>query len=89
MKVYLDTCCLNRLFDDQTQELIRLECEAVLVVLARVERGVWEWIGSEVLMDEIEQMPDPQKRAQVQLIASFAKRMIEVGDKEARRARAL
>lgn len=59
------------------------------MVLARVERGVWEWIGSEVLMDEIEQMPDPQKRAQVQLIASFAKRTIEVGDKEAQRARAL
>lgn len=28
MKVYLDACCLNRPFDDQTQGRIRLEAEA-------------------------------------------------------------
>jgi len=27
-RVYLDLCCLNRPFDDQTQERIRLETEA-------------------------------------------------------------
>jgi hypothetical protein len=25
--IYLDVCCLNRLFDDLTQERIRLEAE--------------------------------------------------------------
>ena len=29
--IYLDVCCLNRPFDDQTQERIRLESEAVLL----------------------------------------------------------
>jgi hypothetical protein len=61
MKIYLDTCCLSRPFDDQTQERIKLESEAVLVVLARFERGDWEWFGSDVLMDEIDQMRDPLK----------------------------
>ncbi len=51
-KIYLDTCCLNRPFDDQTQERICLESEAVLAILSRIEKGEWEWIGSDVLVDE-------------------------------------
>ena len=27
-KIYLDTCCLNRPFDDQTQDRVRLEAKA-------------------------------------------------------------
>lgn len=38
-KIYLDTCCLNRPFDDQTQERIRLESEAVLAILSRIEKA--------------------------------------------------
>lgn len=34
MRVYLDTCCLKRPFDDLTQPRIRLESEAVLTLLA-------------------------------------------------------
>ena len=30
MKIYLDVCCLNRPFDDQTQDRIHLESEAVV-----------------------------------------------------------
>lgn len=33
MRIYLDICCLKRPFDDQTQERIRLESEAVLTIL--------------------------------------------------------
>ena len=32
-RIYLDACCLNRPLDDQTQARIRLEAEAVLIVL--------------------------------------------------------
>jgi hypothetical protein len=41
MKIYLDVCCLNRPFDDQGQERIRLEAEAVLLIIARMESGQW------------------------------------------------
>ena len=34
MLIYLDMCCLKRPFDDQSKSRIRLEAEAVLVVLA-------------------------------------------------------
>ena len=32
-RIYLDVCCLNRPFDDQAQERVRLESEAVKSVL--------------------------------------------------------
>ena len=53
IRIYLDACCLNRPFDDQTQIRIRLEAEAVLMVLTQCGTGDWEWIGSEALGWEI------------------------------------
>lgn len=88
-KIYLDTCCLNRPFDDQTQERIRLESEAVLAVISRIEKGEWDWIGSEVLMDEIEQTPDTQKLSRARLLSGFIKQMVEVGEAEITRSKEL
>jgi len=42
MKVYLDVSCLNRPFDDQTQARIRLESEAVTIILDECEHGEWQ-----------------------------------------------
>jgi predicted nucleic acid-binding protein len=88
-KVYLDTCCINRPFDDQTQERVRLEAEAVLAILSRIEKGDWDWVGSEVLIDEIEETPDTQKLSRARLLSGFIRENIEVGDKETKRAREL
>jgi len=88
-KIYLDTCCLNRPFDDQTQERIRLESEAVLAIISRIEKGEWDWVGSEVLMDEIEQTPDTQKLSRARLLSGFIKQMVEIGEKEVKRAKDL
>ncbi|MBS3954766.1 MAG: PIN domain-containing protein [Methylomicrobium sp.] len=88
-KIYFDTCCINRPFDDQTQVRVRLEAEAVLGILSRVESGEWEWIGSEVLMDEIEQMPDMQRLSRVKLLSSFAQEIVDINEKEVERAREL
>jgi hypothetical protein len=35
MKIYLDACCLNRLFDDQSQARVHLETEAILLIFER------------------------------------------------------
>jgi len=88
-KIYLDTCCLNRPFDDQTQERIRLESEAVLAILSRIEKGGWDWIGSDVLIDEIEQTPDIQKLTRTKLLSGFIQQIVEIGDKEEKRAKEL
>ena len=47
MRLYIDLSCFNRPFDDQSQERIRRETQAVLDVLRRVIEGsdtlVWSW----------------------------------------------
>jgi len=48
MKLYLDTCCYNRPFDDQAQERIHIESEAVLIIIERVRQKVDTIIGSDV-----------------------------------------
>jgi predicted nucleic acid-binding protein len=89
IKIYLDTCCLNRPFDDQSQERLRLESEAVLAILSRIEKGEWNWVGSEVLIDEIEQTPDTQKLSRTRLLSGFIQESVEIGDKEVKRAEEL
>lgn len=39
VRIYLDACCLNRPFDDQSQLRIHLKSEAVLAIIERVEQG--------------------------------------------------
>ncbi len=39
MKLYLDVCCLNRPFDDQPQDRVHLEAEAVLTILRHLEQS--------------------------------------------------
>jgi hypothetical protein len=46
MRIYLDVCCLNRPFDDQSQDRIRLETEAVIIIISRMVSDEWEWLGS-------------------------------------------
>jgi hypothetical protein len=48
MRIYLDVCCINRPFDDQTEERIRMESEAVLAILKRC-LSEWTLIGSEAI----------------------------------------
>jgi predicted nucleic acid-binding protein len=70
MLIYLDSCCLNRPLDDQAQDRIRLEAEAVLIILSHVARGDWRWVGSDVLIYETKRNPDPDRRSRVRLLMS-------------------
>lgn len=73
MKIYLDVCCLNRPFDDQTQERIHLESEAILLILTYCRSGRWYLISSEVIEDEILRIPDDEKREKVRILNEMAK----------------
>ena len=57
MRIYLDTCCLQRPFDDQTQPRIRVEAEDLLAVLAAIEAGDCVLLTSEALEFEIHAFP--------------------------------
>ena len=54
--IYLDVCCLNRPFDDQKQTRIRLESEAILIVLNKFKTNEWQLITSNAIEAEISQI---------------------------------
>lgn len=72
MRIYLDACCFNRPFDDQTQDRIHLESEAVVLILQHIRLGNWEWISSEALSFEVGQTPDIERRRRVESLLRYA-----------------
>ena len=78
MKIYLDVCCLNRPFDDQTQDRIHLESEAVLTIMKYVEFGKWDLISSDAIFYEINKIPDIERRNKVLLMISKANILLKV-----------
>ena len=62
MRIYLDNCCFNRPYDDQTQIRIRIESEAKLFIQAKILAGEIELAWSYVLDFENKANPFPEKR---------------------------
>lgn len=89
MKIYLDTCCLNRPFDDQRQPRVRLESEAITLILEKIRQREWEWFGSEVLIYEIEQTANTERKERLLLLAQEANQTVEISEKTLSRAEAL
>lgn len=89
MKLYFDACCLNRPFDDQEQTRIRLESEAILLILRRLHTREWDWISSDVLLYEIDLTPDTDRRQRVRKLADFAHLCISINEVLLKRAEAL
>jgi hypothetical protein len=61
MKIYLDVCCLNRPYDDQTQDRIHLESEAVIAIFRHIEQGEWIWVSSGVVNYELSRTTDQER----------------------------
>jgi len=57
MKIYLDNCCFNRPFDDQTQVKIFLETQAKLFIQQGIMDRQYEFVWSYIL--EYENMQNP------------------------------
>lgn len=89
MKVYLDVCCLNRPFDDQRQDRIRLEAEAVLLILERVQGGQHELVSSDVHGLEIAKATNARRREQIGDLLKLAVQHVTVGKREADHAKEL
>ena len=60
--VYLDVCALSRPFDDQSFLRIRLETEAVNLILSKVQEGHFKLAVSSVHYAEIRAIPDTLER---------------------------
>ncbi len=84
--IYLDVCCLNHPFNDQTQDRIRLEAAAVLTVLEQVGHGQLLLIGSTVIQAEIDRNRDQNLKASLRQLAAAATDFVLVGEEQVQRA---
>ena len=65
MRLYFDCCCYNRHFDDQSQQRIHDESEAILSLMNRCLAVRGTILGSAVLRLEIDGIGDSVKREKV------------------------
>ena len=72
-KIYLDVCCLNRPFDDQTQPRIRLESEAVMTIIDWCQSGDWKMINSSAIIAELNQTPNIERLQNAKKLLAVAK----------------
>ena len=81
MRVYLDNCCFNRPFDDQSQARIRLEAEAKLEIQRRIVDKAIELAWSYVLDHENQANPFEERRGVVARWKTVA--VVDVGQTDA------
>ena len=89
MKIYLDTCCLNRPFNDQTQARIRRETEAIQTLLKYCFTEQWLWITSDVLIFEVNNTPNQIQRDYMKTQLNRAYQNVSIGATEDTRGQEL
>lgn len=78
MKIYMDNCCLNRPSDDQSNPRIHLESEAIKTIIDLIENEIWELVSSDVLLYEILNTPDENRRRNLLGINDMAVNIISL-----------
>jgi predicted nucleic acid-binding protein len=67
MKVYLDNCCFNRPFDDQSNIMNRMEADAKLFIQEQIKNGSIDLVWSSVNEFENNDNPSFEKRERIGL----------------------
>jgi predicted nucleic acid-binding protein len=86
LSIYMDCCCLNRPYDNQVQDKIRIENNAIMAILFKCFYDSWKLIGSDILEYEIMKTPDINKRNNVLNLYSIKKGAISLNDEIQNRA---
>ncbi|HAK87904.1 MAG TPA: PIN domain protein [Nitrospiraceae bacterium] len=71
MRVYMDNCCLNRPFDDQSKMRIRLEAEAVLFIQEKIAAHEIELAWSYIVDYENSFNPFDEKQSAINDLKPF------------------
>jgi len=88
-RIYLDCCCFNRPFDDQSDARVRLESEAVLTIIDKCEMGTWRFLKSDVLFDEISAITAPLRKHRILTLYAVAAEDVPLNDAIVSRAKEL
>lgn len=89
MRIYLDTCSLQRPLDNLNQLRIAVEAEAILGILLLFETGAIELISSQVLQFEIKRIPNLHRQNYVLEILAECPLFIRLTDDIEERAKHL
>jgi predicted nucleic acid-binding protein len=71
-KIYLDICCFNRPYDDQTQQRIQFEAVAKLMIQSLIVEGKIDFVWSYVLEFENSKNPFLEKRNTILAFKPYA-----------------
>ncbi|WP_462270167.1 hypothetical protein, partial [Desulfobacter sp.] len=80
MKIYLDNCCFNRPFDDQTFLTIRLETEAKLDIQTKIKSGLISLGWSYILDFENSANPFIERKTEIQKWKNIASSFVQETD---------
>ena len=75
-RIYLDMCCFNRPYDDQSQTRIRLETEAKLLIQQKVKLGECAMLWSSTLDVECAKNPFEEHRMAIERWRSLAVELV-------------
>lgn len=89
LKIYFDTCSLQRPLDSKTQIRIILEAEAVLNLLGWCEAGSIVAVGSDILTFETERNPNLTRREYAIETLRKARQWVTLNESIENRAKAL
>ena len=89
MDIYLDTCALNRLTDDQSHTRIRDEAQAVARSLDHVTSAHLLWIASDLFREELSVNPHIGSRNISLAFLNLASTFVTTGLEARQRARSL
>ena len=89
MRIYLDMCCFNRPYDDQTQARVRLEAEAKLLIQQKVRDGQCALLWSSTLDFECLNNPYEEHRLAIEKWRWMAERIVMATNEVISKARAL
>ncbi|MGH8559356.1 MAG: PIN domain protein [Methylococcales bacterium] len=80
MLLYLDNCCFNRPYDEQSHYRIYLETQAKLYVQEHILNKQHDLIGSYILQFENDQNPHIAQQLEIAKWKAFAKTLVSASD---------
>lgn len=80
MKIYMDSCCYNRPFDDASQDKVRIESEAILTIINKCGLKKWDLVGSDILNEELDNIVNLIKKQKVLKLYSAITSFIDINE---------
>lgn len=85
--LYLDNCCFNRPYDDQTQMKVYLETQAKIYIQTAILTGKYRMVWSYMLEYENDQNPEKNRQREIGVWQGRAEMTIQASDEILEHAR--